>query len=83
MFALLPLAWRLGLVAFAAVAAVSMVSGIYFKIRHDAVVQERAKVEREKQDAIGTANRAKQDLRRLCDLSPDECVRNIDPWFRD
>lgn len=56
-------------------------TGIYFKIKHDAVAAERAKVEKEKQDAIELASKAKDHIRARCAVDPDNCVR--DEWFRD
>lgn len=81
MWALLPWAWRLGIIGAAALALVGTVSGLYFKIRHDAVVEERAKVENEKRDAIGKAQDARRRIRELCDAGAAGCVP--DDWFRD
>lgn len=81
MWSLLPLAWRAGIIALAVVAAAGSIGGCVLKIKHDAVVAERAKVEKEKDDAIDDANKAKGRLRRACDSAPDQCVR--DEWFRD
>lgn len=83
MWALLPAAWKMGIVALSILALLGGASGCYMKIRHDAVVEERNKVEAEKQDAINDATRAKRDLRTLCDSFPDDCVRKLEPWFRD
>lgn len=77
----LPLAWKAGLIALAVVAAAGSIGGCVLKIKHDAVVAERVRVEKEKQDAIDDANKAKERLRRACDSNPDQCVR--DDWFRD
>jgi hypothetical protein len=63
------------------VAIAGGVTGIYFKIKHDAVAAERAKVEKEKQDAIDIARKAKDHIRARCDVDPANCVS--DGWFRD
>lgn len=56
-------------------------TAVYFKIRHDAVVEERIKVEREKQDAINKANKAREILRDHCVADPKTCVP--EEYFRD
>jgi len=77
----LPLAWKAGAIALAVLAVTGGIGGCVLKIKHDTLAVERAKVEREKQDAIDVANKAKSRLRQLCDRSPAECVS--DDWFRD
>ena len=64
-------------------AVVGTVSGIYLKIRHDAVVEEKAKVENEKRKAISAAQAAKDAVRLKCLSDPDQCLRSLDEWFRD
>lgn len=63
------------------VAIAGGLTGIYFKIRHDAVASERDKVEKEKRDAIELVGKAKDHIRARCAVDPDNCVR--DEWFRD
>lgn len=64
-----------------ALALVGVLSGFYFKIKHDAVVADRAKIEQEKVDAISKANEAREHVRELCGGS----IRTSCPaeWFRD
>lgn len=81
MWNLLPTTWKLGLIVAVVTAAIGGLTGVYFKIRHDAVVEERAKIEAEKRDAIDKAQTARTRIRELCDASPDKCVP--DDFFRD
>lgn len=63
------------------VAILGVVSGVYFKIKHDAVVEEKAKIEQEKQDAIKKANEARARVGILCGSG---AVPNCpSEWFRD
>ena len=55
-FAALPLAWKAGIIALAVLAVTGGIGGCVLKVKHDAVVAERVKVEKEKQDAINKAN---------------------------
>lgn len=80
-WAALPLAWRLGIVAVSLLAVVGTVSGIVLKIKHDAVVAERARVEKEKQNAIDQARKAVDLLRSRCRDNPTDCIPT--DWFRD
>lgn len=77
----LPLAWRLGAIGLAALALVGTIGGFVYKIKHDAVVAERVKVEAEKRDAIRKAGEARDRVRELCIDKPVGCVP--DDWFRD
>lgn len=77
----LPIAWRLSMIALAVLAMVGGVGGCILKIKHDAVVAEREKVEREKQEAINKARRAVDILRARCRRDPSDCVP--DEFFRD
>lgn len=80
-WAALPLAWRAGMIVLAVVAITGGIGGCVFKIKHDAVVAERAKIEQEKQDAINKAKKAVDILRDRCRADPATCVP--DDWFRD
>lgn len=81
MWAVIPIAWRFGIMGLMLLAIVGGGTAIYFKIGHNAVLRERAKVEQEKQNAIQKVDRAKDILRAICDKSPDNCVS--DDWLRD
>ena len=78
---LTPLVARLMMIGVISLGVAGAGAGIYFKIRHNAVSAERAKIEKEKQDAISNANFAKDRLRALCAESPDRCVS--EQWLRD
>lgn len=80
-FSLLPLAWKAGIIALAVLAISGGIGGCVLKVKHDAVVAERVKVEKEKQDAISKAGKAVEALRNLCRVDPKNCVP--DEWFRD
>ena len=70
----------LGYIAGAVVIA-ALTAGIYYKIRHDAQAEVLVKIEQEKNDAIAKAREARDRLRAICDITPDNCVP--DDWFRD
>jgi hypothetical protein len=63
------------------VAIIGVLTGIYFKIRHDAQAEVLVKIEKEKTDAIQKASAARDRIRALCDSDPSKCVP--DDWFRD
>lgn len=81
MWALIPIAWRFAIVGITALAVIGTSGAIYYKIGHNAVLRERAKIEQEKQHAIERANAAKERLRALCADAPDKCLP--DDWLRD
>ncbi len=81
MWGLLPLVWRAGIILVTVLAVSGTATGVYFKWKHDILATERARVEQEKDDAIRTANKAKNLLRERCASDPSSCVS--DDWFRD
>lgn len=62
------------------IALLGVVSGFYWKARHDGVVAEKAKIEQEKKDAIQKANNARDHVRQLCGVKISLCPPE---WFRD
>ena len=63
------------------VALLGAVSGFYFKAKHDGVVAENAKIERQKEDAIAKANKAREHVSVLCSTrAVGNCPAD---WFRD
>lgn len=62
-------------------AFVGVASGFYFKIKHDGVLKERARIEREKDVAIKKGTEARERIRTLCSNNPLQCVPQ--DWFRD
>lgn len=81
MWNILPLAWKAGIILATVLALAGTGVGIVMKIRHDAVVAERAKVEAEKREAIQNANEVRDKIRARCLIDPATCVP--DSWFRD
>jgi hypothetical protein len=67
--------------AIAATVAVACFGSYTIYVRHQAVVERNAEIEKEKTDAIDAAAKARQRVRDLCDRVPAQCVQ--DDWFRD
>lgn len=59
----------------------ALLGGVYLKIRNDAQAEVIVRIEKEKTDAINTANAARDRLRTVCNSAPDKCLP--DDWFRD
>lgn len=62
------------------VAVISLLTGVYFKIKHDAVVAEKAQIEKEKENAIEKATQARARVQMLCSGAVPNCPAE---WFRD
>lgn len=67
--------------AIAGTIAVACFGSYTIYVRHEAVVERNAEIEKERADAINTAANARQRIRDLCDRTPADCVQ--DDWFRD
>lgn len=65
------------------VALLGAVSGFYFKAKHDGVVLEKARIEREKVQAITKANKERDRIHDLCQNDPFKAKCTPDEWFRD
>lgn len=64
-----------------AIAIAGLATGWIMKIKHDEKVRVLARVEREKEDAIKTATKARERVRKLCDATPLQCGPS--DWYRD
>ncbi len=58
-----------------------LMTGVYYKIRHDAQAAVIERIEKEKADAIEKGRAARDRIRDLCARDPSGCVP--DDWFRD
>lgn len=81
LWALTPILWRLLIVGGLLLSLAGTITGVVYKIKHDAIFAERQQVEKEKNDAIRKANKAREILRSRCAIDPSSCVP--DEWFRD
>jgi hypothetical protein len=63
------------------IAAASALGGYILYQRHDAVVEERARVEEIKVNDIKTATKARKRVRTACGRDKSKCVP--DKWLRD
>jgi hypothetical protein len=63
------------------IAAAAALGGYILYQRHDAVVEERARVEEIKTNDIKTATKARKRVRTACERDRTRCVP--DKWYRD